>query len=154
MEGKREEEGKEWQEERSVWLILGTTYENSQRATVRLQSRQCWGPLMADQMSPFQWTLQDAGHVSLTSRNTQTCCLFVFFNMNIYFKIVWCYWCKHRQVCNNNKKSYSWCSPASNVSEVKGSSPSLAHWTPMLLLSWIPMTPSSGHPCKKKKKPI
>lgn len=67
--------------------MLRTTYENSQRATVRLQSRQCSGPLMADQMSLLQWTLQDAGHVPLIPRNTQTYCLLVFFNMKIYLKI-------------------------------------------------------------------
>lgn len=68
--------------------MLGTTYENPQRATVRLQSRQCSGPLMADRMSLFQWTLQDAGHVPLTSRNTQTYGLLVFFHMKIDLKIV------------------------------------------------------------------
>lgn len=68
--------------------MLGTTYENSQRATVRLQSRQCSGPLMTDRMSPFQWTLQDAGHVPLISRNTQTYCLLVFFNIKFYLKII------------------------------------------------------------------
>lgn len=46
--------------------MLGTTYENSQSATVSLQSPQCLGPLITDQTIPSE------GALPLWSRNTQT----------------------------------------------------------------------------------